>query len=538
MELLLTGQLPFILLVATLLALPISLGLLHLYRRAVVRSMRTTAGATDTGTASPAPPPEPRPGPRPAADVLEAALRRGPWRTAAVYAVAGVAYAAVMVTGVLLAARLEPFPLRVLFMAITYAWPIVLTVNLVAGTVPRARAAVLAGYAVALGAVTAVAVVASPTFTVTQAALFWLITNLPATLAVWIVLARRVRAVGPLVLAFMVIVVTGANVALSVAGADEGRLRQVAAVGHAAGLGAGGVLAGLILIGAVVFGLGGWLTLRWIGARYEQKRISDQSITLDAIWLFFGIVHAVGLVFEAPAWILTGPAAFGVFRVTARAGFAAAGRGDPVPACRLLILRVFALGRRGERLFARLTTHWRHVGSVQLIAGPDLATSTVEPHEFLDFVHGQLARRFIDGPATFQRRLAEMDLARGHDGRYRIGDFFCFDNAWRMVVGRLARDSDGVLVDLRGFSRENAGVVFELTTLVDVVPLERVVLVTDATTDEAFLQETIQQARARTSADSPNRTADRRPALVPLRDERLGELPLVLAALSRAAASA
>ncbi len=538
MELLLTGQLPFILLVATLLALPVSLGLLHLYRRAVVRSMRTTAGATDAGTASPDPPPEPGPGTRPAADVLETALRRGPWRAAAVYTVAGLAYAVVMVTGVLLAARLEPFPLRVLFMIATYAWPIVLTANLVAGTVPRARAAVLAGYALALGAVTAVAVVASPTFTVAQAALFWLIANVPPTVAVWIVLARRVRAVGPLVLTFMVIAVAGANVALSVAGADEGRLRRVVAVGHAAGLGAGGMLAGLILIGAVLFGAGGWLTLRWIGARYEQKRISDQSITLDAIWLFFGIVHAVGLVFEGPAWILTGPAAFVAFRVTARTGFALARSDNRLPACRLLVLRVFALGRRGERLFARLTTHWRHVGSVQLIAGPDLATSTVEPHEFLDFVHGRLARRFIDGPATFQRRLAEMDLARDRDGRYRINDFFCFDNAWRLVVSRLARDSDGVLVDLRGFSRDNAGIVFELTTLVDVVPLERVVLVTDATTDEAFLQETIQQARARMSTDSPNRAADRRPALVPLRDERLGELPLVLSALSRAAASA
>jgi hypothetical protein len=49
------------------------------------------------------------------------------------------------------------------------------------------------------------------------------------------------------------------------------------------------------------------------------------------------------------------------------------------------------------------------------------------------------------------------------DARYRVNDFFCFDNAWRAVVSHLARGSDAVLVDLRGFGRQNSGVVFELT---------------------------------------------------------------------------
>jgi hypothetical protein len=122
------------------------------------------------------------------------------------------------------------------------------------------------------------------------------------------------------------------------------------------------------------------------------------------------------------------------------------------------------------------------------------------------------------------------------DTRYRVNDFFCFDNAWRAVVSHLARGSDAVLVDLRGFGRQNSGVVFELTTLVDVVRLERVVMAIDDTTDEAFLQETIERARGQMSAQSPNRSAaDARPSMVRLRDPRLRELPLVLSALSRAA---
>jgi hypothetical protein len=39
--------------------------------------------------------------------------------------------------------------------------------------------------------------------------------------------------------------------------------------------------------------------------------------------------------------------------------------------------------------------------------GPDLATTTVEPHEFLGFLSGKLARRFIDGPETLDLRLSE-----------------------------------------------------------------------------------------------------------------------------------
>ena len=60
---------------------------------------------------------------------------------------------------------------------------------------------------------------------------------------------------------------------------------------------------------------------------------------------------------------------------------------------RLLLLRVFALGKRSEHYFDLVTKHWRHIGSVQLTAGPDLATTTVQPHEFLEFISGKLARR-------------------------------------------------------------------------------------------------------------------------------------------------
>jgi hypothetical protein len=161
---------------------------------------------------------------------------------------------------------------------------------------------------------------------------------------------------------------------------------------------------------------------------------------------------------------------------------------------------VFSLGRLSERLFDALATSWRHVGSIRLIAGPDLATTTVEPHEFLDFLGGKLARRFIVGPKTLDLRISEPD----RDGRFRVNDFFCHDDTWRMVLSRLVSESDAVLMDLRGFSPQNRGVAFEINEVVNVVPLERVVFVVDDTTDERFLEQTVQESWDQMRPASPN----------------------------------
>ena len=72
------------------------------------------------------------------------------------------------------------------------------------------------------------------------------------------------------------------------------------------------------------------------------------------------------------------------------------------------------------------------------------------------------------------------------------------------MLKRLARDSDAVLMDLRGFLPDNQGCVFEINELLNVVPLDRVVFVVDATTDLAFLRETFATGWAALAAESPN----------------------------------
>ena len=166
---------------------------------------------------------------------------------------------------------------------------------------------------------------------------------------------------------------------------------------------------------------------------------------------------------------------------------------------------MFALGSRSERLFDGLKKRWLRTGSIGMIAGPDLVTSTVEPHEFLDFVGGRLSRRFIESEADMRQRLDRRDLRPDPDGRYRVNEFFCRQDTWQMTMRRLAADSDVVLMDLRSFSPGNQGCLWELQQLLNGTPLERVLFVVDETTDQTFLEDQLQALWGQVPADSPNR---------------------------------
>jgi hypothetical protein len=72
---------------------------------------------------------------------------------------------------------------------------------------------------------------------------------------------------------------------------------------------------GLTVLGIAMSGLAGWLTLRWIGARYEHKKISDQSVTLDSMWLLIGVMQTIPLFFGGATWILSGLLAFATYKV-------------------------------------------------------------------------------------------------------------------------------------------------------------------------------------------------------------------------------
>lgn len=451
----------------------------------------------------------------------------GPWRLAALYAIAGLAFALVMTVGWILATRDDAvvWP-KLLILFWTYFWPTVLATLLVAVYDRKRRLQLVGAYFIVFLMLAAIAVARNPDLGIGSLPFYWVLINGPSTLLLASFLVRSIRAVGPLVLAFLIAVAIGSQVVVSAAAANEGLLRAIAEAGFSIGLNAVGVFSAMILLGILIFGLLGWPLLRVIGKRYENKKLSDQSIMLDAMWLLFGVVQSVGLAFEGAAWIMTGFVAFVAYKGVLRVSFQWwAINPDVSDARTLLLLRVFALGKRSERLFDKLRRHWQHVGSIFMIAGPDLVTTTVEPHEFLEFLSGRLSRQFVTDRSELENRTANLDLAVDPDGRYRINEFFCHADTWQMTVERLATTSDAVLMDLRSFSQANQGCIFELGRLVDGVDLNRVVFLVDADTERGFLESTMQRLWLGMSADSPNQT-NRSPTVREFKIERQSESEL------------
>jgi hypothetical protein len=174
------------------------------------------------------------------------------------------------------------------------------------------------------------------------------------------------------------------------------------------------------------------------------------------------------------------------------------------PPMRLLLLRVYGFGRRSRRLLDLLGTRWRLMGSIDLIAAPDLASRTVEPSTFLEFVRGRLKRLFIRSPDDLRTRIASLDDRPDPDARFRINPLFCSDDMWKAAVMHLMGEASLVAMDLRGFGPHRRGCVYELETLLDTVPLDRLVFLIDWSTDRKGLEAVLFAQWQRLAADSPN----------------------------------
>jgi len=549
MRVILTGMLPFLVVAAAVLAIPVSWLLLRLYRRSVRRGM--IVGGPPAGSDRVV-------GSSPTSALHIESLSDAPvrftvqntspefrtaagarWRTTAVYAAAGASFAVVMTAGFFFSDRTQNVVFtKTALVFWSYFWPVVPAAFLVAAYDRRRRLHVLGAYCLVLLAIFVVALIRNPGLGVSQLLVYCILTNGPPTVLVMAFLYRPVRAVGPLVLAFLIAMAMGSQVLLSIADRNTNFLKTVVHAGVLIGLGGTASFVALIVIGMLLFGLlVGWPLLRLLGLRYGRKKLSDQSLTLDAVWLVFALVYSIDLVFNGAPWILTGLIAFLAYKLACMLGFRwLASSREPGRPKTMLLLRVFALGKRSEELFDKLRKHWQYVGGICMIAGPDLATSTVEPHEFLDFLRGRMGRQFVANAEDLERRLSALDRVPDPDGRFRITEFFCHNDTWQMTMEQLAASSDVILMDLRSFSPNSRGCTFELGRLLDRIDLARVVFLVDSTTDLKFLESTVLDLWKNLATDSPNRLQAACSArLFPVGAQRERELNALLSVLLPAA---
>jgi hypothetical protein len=96
-------------------------------------------------------------------------------------------------------------------------------------------------------------------------------------------------------------------------------------------------------------------------------------------------------------------------------------------------------------------------------------------------------------------------------------------------VVKLIRGADVVLMDLRGFNESNRGCIFELTELVNLIDLDRILLLVDRSTDREQLRCVLEQAWAGLRDGSPN-SGKRDPVLNVVSDQSALSSALLMAA--------
>lgn len=488
-----------VLLVSAVVAWPVTWLLLVAYRRQVVRAMGRAS--TDQPRRASAPAPERlrttqtsrRAGEsaisfepaRASRATVDAALARGDrlrlviWRR---YALAGAAQAAILTIATLQSGQIAFAPVRTLTVWLAYVWPLVLTMALVSGFDRRVIVRALGGY---LAVLLAAGVVAGNPL---GALAIWALLSGAPTVVALIYLYRSVRAVAALVVVVVFAGLLGALGLTGFVGAADDRIRAVAETAGRVGVGGVGAFVVMIVVGFALTATLGIALLRGLGAAYRNYGLPGDLVQIGSLWALFAVAQGVPLAFEDPVWSLAAPVAFGAFLLIAAQRV---GAGDEtVPAPRLLLLRVFALGHRSEDLFRAVTTRWQHIGPIRLIAGPDLARATVEPDEFLTFAAGRLDQLVVMDASQVEKR----DVGGGYrdrHGRHRVREYLCAGDTWQEVVARLVAHTDLVLVDVRGFNRANIGTHYELVLLAQTRMLDRAALIIDATTDRALVADAV-----------------------------------------------
>jgi hypothetical protein len=424
-----------------------------------------------------------------------------------VYAAAGLGYATVLAAAWTLHMGEGFLPNRFLMFLALYAWPIVIASGLVLLLRRRERWGIFAVQAAAVAGFFLAGGSGGPAKNLQDALFLWVILNGPATLLIWSTMHRSIRTVGPTVLVVLAFCLAGALMATEVV---FSQLEGAIALANSMGAGVYQILAGAIALGILFFGLAGMVVWKALAQAYRRKWISDQSIVIDSLWLLFALAHPTVMLADGIAWEFTGVVAFAVYFAISRAGWvwlrAQCGTvGGSGAAPRLLLLRVFSQRKRGPDAFAQIAKWWPQIGSVQMIAGPDLVTSQASPDEFLDYLAGNLERRFVRSHADLEIRLAEVDVRPDPDGLFRVQEFFCHDDTWKRAVRALADRASVVVMDLSGFGPGRAGCLYELGHLLDRVDLRRVALLIAPTTDRSFLEASLREQWSKVAPDSPNR---------------------------------
>ncbi len=357
MQLLNQGAMTFIFLLGGVLASAAGFVLVVLYKRAIGRYMRSVIAPGHASYPDNHPRQEPlsqltyaTESADQAPRALSPAFAKFPsiYRCAAIYSAAGLVFG-ISATCLLFAFSGTEFrPLRTACVAWLYAWPIVLTLNLLWTGDRRQHLVVITLYAAVIALFcfwsifngsrpSSIGSVTFPAFA--NPILLWAMFDAPSIFLL-LFLNRTVRAVGTVLLIFGTLVSLGWYLATFSLGTSVG-LGFANWVLGATEIGAGTLWRGVNTAGLVMGALLGWLVVGWVAKAYAARRFSDQMLIVDTIWFLQALMLCDSLANEAAAWGAVGLLAFAAYKAVTVVGFRVFVANTDQRPIRLLLLRVF-----------------------------------------------------------------------------------------------------------------------------------------------------------------------------------------------------
>jgi hypothetical protein len=167
----------------------------------------------------------------------------------------------------------------------------------------------------------------------------------------------------------------------------------------------------------------------------------------------------------------------------------------------LLALRAFKSPYLSD--FLHLTNAWQWVGTRQMLDGPD--TTGQKMRDLINYFSGHIENSIVKDPQELREVLGHFRTQPDRHLRFPVNSMQCGDATWKKALQHLLDAMDVVVMDLSSLSEENRGVAYELGKLLDQIPMQRIILLINDSTDMSVLKDILAQSWNDMAADSPNR---------------------------------
>lgn len=166
----------------------------------------------------------------------------------------------------------------------------------------------------------------------------------------------------------------------------------------------------------------------------------------------------------------------------------------------LLALRVFGSVDMDD--YVGLIDRWHWIGTLQMLDGPDTAGGKLS--DIMYFLTGRIDQAIIEDRSELDTALRGFDRRCDGQLRFSTHTMQCTDATWQVALDALLDRSHAIVMDLSGFSASHRGCAYEISRLVERVPLTRFILLVNDSTDLTLLQTVLDEAWARRGQHSVN----------------------------------